>query len=80
MTVVQTVEVVLLMSAEVVGLDMPTPTSFIGSEIRVQSSGGMVVSAVLPRSAGRKLVQMSVSIGVKCLDTSNTTRWRYCHL
>ena len=41
--------------------------------------GRMEVRVVSPNSAGRKLVQMAVSINAKRSAISGTTCWRYCH-
>ena len=77
---VHTAEVVWLVSVEVVGLIIPTPDVFTWRESRVRSLGKIMVGAVPPRNAGRQLVRMAVSIGTKCLATSDTMHWRYCYL
>lgn len=70
---------VWLSSAELAGLGIPTLADLTGRERRAWRSGGMVVGLVPLSSTGRNVVRMAVSIGVKCLATSDTTRCRYCH-
>jgi len=64
-TDVHMLEVVWLSSAGLVRLGIPTPANFTGREKWVQKSGGVVVRVVPPKSAKRKQVWMSVSIGAK---------------
>ena len=64
-TEVHTLEVMWLSSADYAGLRMPTPVDLTGRERRARRSGGMVVGVVPSRRAGRKAVQIAVSIGEK---------------
>ena len=63
-TVVQTSDVVWLLSVDLVGTGTPMLVNLTGRERRLWRLGGMVAGAVSPRRASRKTVQMAISIVV----------------